>query len=231
MRQEPSSLTVLWLYAIMSPDRTFGQDYMAHSSSVHSSSFVASDGRLRILQAASKLFAQRGYNGVSISDVAEDAHVVKSAIYHHFPSKEALYLAVLQETTRSSHDLMVAGAKGETWLERLRGTALVVGKLVGPRSHVFTLILERLAQTASEITSTDITTLQTLRREFTSVLAEEIAAGIAAGDLKPIDPEVGSLCLIGLIAAALQSTPNSFDESLVNLAVDLFLYGAARRTA
>ncbi len=199
------------------------------TSNRSASSSVASDGRLRILRAASKLFAQRGYDGVSISDVAEDAHVVKSAIYYHFSNKDALYLAVIQDMTRSSRDMMAAGAKGDTWLERLRGSALVAGRLVGPRSHVFSLILERLAQAASDFHATDLATFETLRREFTSVLAEEIAAGIAAGDLKPIDPDVGSLCLIGLIAAALQSTPNSFDESLVNLAVDLFLHGAARR--
>ncbi len=203
---------------------------MTHSSySNPEMASVASDGRLRILRAASKLFAQRGYYGVSISDVAQDANVVKSAIYHHFSSKDALYLAVIQDMTRSSRDMMASGAKGDTWLEQLRGSALVVGRLVGPRSHVFSLILERLAQTASEIGISDLSTLETLRGEFTSVLAEEIAAGIAAGDLKPIDPQVASLCLIGLIAAALQSTPNSFDESLVNLAVDLFLHGAARR--
>lgn len=200
---------------------------MPDPNSTHNPS-IASDGRGRILQAATRLFAQRGYYGVSISDVAQDAHVVKSAIYHHFPSKDALYTAVLQEMTRSSHELMAAGARGETWLERLHGAALVLGQLVGPRSHVFSLILERLAQTSSELSSTDIAVVQTLRREFTYVIAKEIAAGVAAGDLKPIDPEVGSLCLIGLIAAALQSTPNSFDESLVNLAVDLFLYGAVR---
>ncbi len=196
----------------------------------HSSS-VASDGRWRILQAATQLFAQRGYNGVSISDVAQEAHVVKSAIYHHFTSKDALYLAVLQAATRSSHDLMAAGARGETWLERLRGAAFVVGQLVGPSSHVFSLILERIAQTSSEISPADLAVVETLRREFTSVIAQEIAEGISAGDLKPIDPEIGSLCLIGLIVGALQSTPNSYDESLVNLAVELFLHGAARHAA
>ncbi len=201
---------------------------MPESNSTHPSS-IASDGRGRILQAATRLFAQRGYNGVSISDVAQEAHVVKSAIYHHFASKDALYLAVLQDTTRSSHDLMEAGAKGETWLERFRGVALVVGQLVGPRSHVFSLILERLAQTSSEVSSADIAVVQALRLEFTSVIAREIEAGVAAGDLKPIDPQVGSLCLIGLIAAALQSTPNPFDQSLVDLAVDLFLHGAGHR--
>ncbi len=189
---------------------------------------VATDGRGRILQAATQLFAQRGYNGVSISDVAQEAHVVKSAIYHHFTSKDALYLAVLQAATRSGHDQMAAGARGETWLERLRGAAFVVGRLVGPSSHVFSLILERIAQTSSETSPPDLAVVETLRREFTSVIAQEIAAGVSAGDLKPIDPEIGSLCLIGLIVGALQSTPNSFDESLVNLAVELFLHGAAR---
>ena len=73
---------------------------------------IASDGRHRILQAASALFAQRGFGGVSISDVAKSAGLVKSSIYHHFENKQALYEAVLTEVCRFSREQMEAAAKG-----------------------------------------------------------------------------------------------------------------------
>lgn len=48
-----------------------------------------------ILQAAKGLFAERGYDGVSISDIAGASGVSKANIFHHFESKEGLYLAVI----------------------------------------------------------------------------------------------------------------------------------------
>jgi AcrR family transcriptional regulator len=48
-----------------------------------------SDGRTRILNSASILFAERGFRGVSISDVADAAGLVKSSIYHHFANKRS----------------------------------------------------------------------------------------------------------------------------------------------
>ncbi len=196
---------------------------------------ASSDGKGRILQAAMRLFAARGFNAVSISDVAEAAHVVKSAIYHYYTSKDSLYLAVLDETCRVSREQMEAGAQGVTWHERLRGAAMVLARLVGPRSHVLSLILEGIAQ-ASESNPADPTARSALRGEFTRVLAREIAGGIAAGDLKPMDPELASICLIGMIAAALQTNAGTRTvpvgtasggplDAQIEFALDLFLNG------
>ncbi|HEY6892864.1 MAG TPA: TetR/AcrR family transcriptional regulator [Rhodanobacteraceae bacterium] len=49
----------------------------------------------RILSAAEKLFAERGFDSVSISDVAREAEVCKANVFHHFASKQALYESVL----------------------------------------------------------------------------------------------------------------------------------------
>jgi TetR/AcrR family transcriptional regulator len=49
----------------------------------------------RILAAAERLFAERGFDSVSISDVAREAGVCKANVFHHFAGKQALYEAVL----------------------------------------------------------------------------------------------------------------------------------------
>jgi TetR/AcrR family transcriptional regulator len=49
-----------------------------------------------ILAAACELFARHGYDAVSTSAIAERAGVSKANVYHHFRSKEDLYLAVLR---------------------------------------------------------------------------------------------------------------------------------------
>ena len=51
--------------------------------------------RDKILDVAEARFAQRGYTGVGLRELADAAGLGKSSLFHHFPSKMALYLAVL----------------------------------------------------------------------------------------------------------------------------------------
>ena len=200
----------------------------AKGVSVHPSS--AGDGRGRILQAAAGLFAERGFHGVSISDVAEAAGLVKSAIYHHFPSKEALYIAVLDQTCKTSRQLMAEAAQGPTWLDRLRGATVILAQLLKPRSHVLSLILGGITQVTPETDPAEATAMGTLRREFVGAISQEIAAGTAAGELKPIDSELGAFCLIGQVASALQAGNPMPQGDLVDFALGLFLDGARPRS-
>ena len=187
-----------------------------------------SDGRSRILKSASALFAERGFRGVSISDVAEAAGLVKSSIYHHFENKEALYLAVMEEITKQSREQMQAGARGSTWHERLRGAVRVLGRLTGPRSHVLSLMLGGMAQIPTNIDSQMGESIVAQRREFSAVLTQEIRAGIEAGDLRDLNPELTSICLIGLVTAALQTFVRASEDESIDFAFDLFLRGASR---
>lgn len=50
--------------------------------------------RERILLAARKAFAEKGHDGVSMSEIASIAGVKKALIYYYFPSKEDLYYEV-----------------------------------------------------------------------------------------------------------------------------------------
>ncbi|NBB92696.1 MAG: TetR family transcriptional regulator [Gammaproteobacteria bacterium] len=52
-------------------------------------------GRQRLLDAAAAVFSDGGYAGSSIAAIARRAGMSKSTVFHHFPSKEALYLAVI----------------------------------------------------------------------------------------------------------------------------------------
>lgn len=48
----------------------------------------------KILESAQKIFIQKGFKGSSINDIASDAKINKSLIYHHFSNKEDLWRAV-----------------------------------------------------------------------------------------------------------------------------------------
>ena len=55
-----------------------------------------SDARDRILTAATRLFAQRGYNATSVQSVATEVGIRAPSLLYHFPSKELLRDAVLE---------------------------------------------------------------------------------------------------------------------------------------
>ena len=53
--------------------------------------------RETVLRRAIELFNRQGYDATSINDLAVDLGVSKSALYHHYASKEALLAAALDE--------------------------------------------------------------------------------------------------------------------------------------
>src|ERR1700752_35730 len=53
--------------------------------------------RAKLLQAAARVYARRGFDGATIDEVAEEAGFTKGAVYDHFGSKENLLIALLDE--------------------------------------------------------------------------------------------------------------------------------------
>ncbi len=96
-------------------------------------------GRSQILDAAERLFAERGFAGASLQQIADAAGVSKAAIFHHFENKQALYCAVVEracEGVRRLLDELLAEDEGDAllrlaeWrrrdLEEMRANAPVV---------------------------------------------------------------------------------------------------------
>lgn len=64
-----------------------------------------------ILRAAATAFAGAGFAATSMEEVAAAAGVTKLIVYRHFPSKEALYRAVLTQVAARLHEEFVAGSQ------------------------------------------------------------------------------------------------------------------------
>jgi AcrR family transcriptional regulator len=64
-----------------------------------------------ILSASTKLFAEKGFIGASISDIAEIVGVSKSSIYHYFPSKEAILHELIDAFAQEVDVLIKAASK------------------------------------------------------------------------------------------------------------------------
>jgi AcrR family transcriptional regulator len=53
--------------------------------------------RERIMEEAARLFVDRGYNGISMRELAQATGISKAGLYYHFQDKEDLFLAILNE--------------------------------------------------------------------------------------------------------------------------------------
>jgi AcrR family transcriptional regulator len=60
----------------------------------------------RILDAAEVLFAERGYSGTALRDVATEVGLRTPSLYNHFPSKDSLYAAVLERGIRPVFEVL-----------------------------------------------------------------------------------------------------------------------------
>ena len=76
--------------------------------------------REKFLKAAEILFVERGYDGVSISDIARKSGATKGHLYYYFKNKEALFDAVLKQHLDAQRDAMnQAAAAGGNMKERI----------------------------------------------------------------------------------------------------------------
>ncbi|MFI9506710.1 TetR/AcrR family transcriptional regulator [Nocardia sp. NPDC052566] len=77
--------------------------------------------RSQLLDAATELFAEQSYSGTSIEQICQRAYVGTKGFYDHFESKEACYIALLEQITVQIQQRVMAGAaavEGQEWPQR-----------------------------------------------------------------------------------------------------------------
>jgi len=149
----------------------------------------------RILAAAEALFAQHGYDAVSMSAIAVRAGVSKANIFHHFSSKNTLYLAVLQAACKESCERLdqLEGGAG-SFVERLCAFAQNHLEAMLGHAHVARLVLRDMLDKGPEHHRT--LAEQVFGKNF-SKLVEIIRHGQAREELrKDIDPAAVAVMLI-----------------------------------
>ena len=75
---------------------------------------------MTILNAAERLFAERGFHAASMDAIADAAGIAVGSIYHHFGNKERLYLALVERALEVNEQAMAeAYGQGRTPMEEL----------------------------------------------------------------------------------------------------------------
>jgi TetR/AcrR family transcriptional regulator len=149
----------------------------------------------RILAAAEALFAEQGFDAVSMSAIAEKAEVSKANIFHHFSSKNALYLAVFGSACRESRtrlDLLESNVGN--FVERLSHFATGHLQAILEHSNMARLVLRDLLENGAD--KGKELAEQVFGPNFAK-LVEIIRNGQARGELRTdVDPAMVAVMLI-----------------------------------
>lgn len=156
--------------------------------------------RRRLLDVAAEAFQSRGYQATGMHELMREAGVTGGALYHHFPTKKALGLAVIR--------VRVAGEVEATWIAPVRSAPDAIDGIAGVFDRIAAGLRRRggvsgcpLNNLALELSLADPefrTAMQAVFEAWRAALAARLRADQAAGRLAPADADD----LAALIVAA-----------------------------
>lgn len=142
------------------------------------------DTRQRVIDAASELFAERGFHGTKVRDIAQRAKVNLASSHYHFGSKETLYLDVLHAQFGALHAVLeargasrpaeqIATASRSELLAMLRARiAAMLELLVGPPPGLHgTLMLREMCDPSEALPVIVEQLIQPHKREMEQIVA------------------------------------------------------------
>jgi AcrR family transcriptional regulator len=159
------------------------------------------DKKDRIIEAAARVFAQKGYAGSSVADIAVKAEIGKGTIYAYFDSKEDLFFAVfewfiLQTGTAAKVSVSHLGGSATQRLEVLSDSIMGMWDEI---QDVFTLTIEFwAASSSSQIRDRFKEAFRRLYNEFRGLVVALIRDGIERGEFRSdVDSASIAAALVG----------------------------------
>jgi AcrR family transcriptional regulator len=172
---------------------------MARTTKTATASAKAPKKRDReVLDAAARIFYERGYSDASVQDVADELGILKGSLYHYIDSKEDLLFRLLEETHDEIYEILeeVAALEGVNPLERLeiyirKQVEYNIDNLL--RVSVYYHDLERLTEARRKA-------IVDRRREHENWVIDVIKEAQASGLADPgLDPKTAARCIFATI--------------------------------
>ncbi|MDQ0189485.1 TetR/AcrR family transcriptional regulator [Alicyclobacillus cycloheptanicus] len=153
------------------------------------------DRRKEILDAARKLFSQRGYHGVSLSDIADEAGLSVGLIYYVFPKKEDILVGVIKDASILSRRVFEQLADIDDPVERL--DTVIREFYIGCDKHPRMLMI--LYKDLSSLNREAREEILSIERETTERIVAMIEDGQRKGVFKSgISAQLAAFNLIGV---------------------------------
>ena len=151
--------------------------------------------RSRILESAIKLFSARGFNAASVADICKDAGISKGAFYHHFESKQALFLALL-DVWLQTIDNAIEASKDKTVPETFMLITEAFPFIFETAGEGLPMFLEFWLQASRDekIWQASIAPYRRYQKHFTSLIKK----GVDEGSFVKVDPELTARMIVSM---------------------------------
>ncbi len=147
----------------------------------------------KILEASVKLFSARGFNAASVDDICAEAGVSKGAFYHHFESKQALFLALL-DLWLQTIDQTIEASRHRTVPEIFLQITEAFPYLFKTANEGLPMFLEFWLQASRDPQLWQASVLP--YRRYHKLFANLIKQGVDEGSFVEVDPELTARMII-----------------------------------
>jgi AcrR family transcriptional regulator len=149
--------------------------------------------RTKIMDSAIKLFSTRGFNAASVDDICQEAGISKGAFYHHFESKQALFLALLDSWLQVI-DNAIEASKNKTAPETFTQMIEAFPYIFETASESLPMFLEFWLQASRDKTIWEASIAP--YRRYHKYLTSLIKKGVQEGSFVEVDPELASRMIV-----------------------------------
>ena len=181
-----------------------------------------------LIQAATRLFAKKGFNGTTTKEIARAAGISEALVFKHFPTKHALYAAILAEKV-TVNELLSAVEESAKKRDDRRVFTLIAGYRIRP--GVDPTLLRLLLFSALEGHELSDMFFSKHHKVFYDHLAAYIQTRVEDGAFRQVDPLLAARAFIGMVVHhrllhEIFGVPmDRSHNDTVSTYVDIFLHG------
>lgn len=162
----------------------------------------AEETHRRILEAAATCFGESGYEATGVARICQEAGVSKGAFYHHFSSKQAVFMELLtQWMEEMDRQLEILGGEAADATDRLLSMTAIVGAILSEAEVGLPIYLEFWTMSARD----PVVWQQTIEpyRRYRDFFSGIVAAGVAEGTFRKVDPRTAAGVIVALAVGLL----------------------------
>jgi AcrR family transcriptional regulator len=151
--------------------------------------------RERILDAALNIFSHKGYHDTRLDEIVDESHTSKGAIYFHFPNKERLFIALVDQFADLLERRVTEAIQPKTGMERVRLALETVIATFGKYRRPAKILLVQAVGLGAIFEEKR----NEVNDRFANLIAGYLQEAIELGDIAPVDTEVVSYAWMGAI--------------------------------
>jgi AcrR family transcriptional regulator len=160
-----------------------------------------------ILDAAESLFIEKGYESMTMDEVAKRADFTKRTVYAYFTGKEDLHAAIVARSLKHLNDLFEKAVKApENGLEKIKATGLAFIRFAQSESKEFAVLCRNEGGYGNADGIPHLLDLGRESQRQMQIMGGAIAQGIADGSIRPgLDPTLTAIYLSSFSTAMMSA--------------------------